>query len=126
MKTLYLSDLDGTLLNSNERISEYTALTINNFVKSGGCFSYATARSIVTASKATKASAALQLKSMLGCEKLVMFGDGRNDLSLFAVADEKYAMSNAVPELKEISTAVIDSNNNDGVAKWISKHLVLT
>ena len=263
---LYLSDLDGTLLNSNERVSEYTANIINCFIQKGGCFSYATARSFVTASKVTsglslkhpvicgnggfihkntgeillsnfftsnevtiissilmenkiypvvygyvdgkerfsyikkyvtyamqyflnsrlgdpririvdstdelysgniadfscmdtdhvlfpiskifdsdnrfntnyqreiysggkwlniqpikttKANAALQLKSMLGCDKLVVFGDERNDLSMFEVADEKYAMSNAVPELKEIATAVIDSNDNDGVANWI-------
>lgn len=243
MKTFYLSDLDGTLIRSNERISEYTANTVNRFVQAGGCFSYATARSIVTASKvttglntdfpvicyngafiignatkeivlanyfqreeavfirqvltersifpivyayiddkehfsfiernvsegmrffldsrlddvrrrevktedelycgdmfyfscisdeielapirnifeldkrvhciyqkdiysgaqwcellpaqATKANAALQLKEMLGCNRMVVFGDGRNDLSLFSVADECYAMNNA-------------------------------
>jgi hydroxymethylpyrimidine pyrophosphatase-like HAD family hydrolase len=73
---------------------------------------------------ATKANAALQLKSMLDCDRMVVFGDGRNDLSLFSVADEKYAMSNAMPELKEIATDVIDSNDNDGVAKWIEKHVL--
>ena len=51
MKTLYLSDLDGTLIRSNVCISEYTSDTINRFVQEGGCFSYATARSIVSASK---------------------------------------------------------------------------
>ena len=269
MKILYLSDLDGTLLRPNERLSEYTMTIINRFIQNGGCFSYATARSIVTASKvtvglnrrfpaicnggafiienttneillsnyfspdevetasdifriheiypfvhtyidgkerfsyieryvtsamqhylnnrigdprrrvvegvdelyhghvfnfacmdtdailspiarifasddrfsciyqkeiysgdqwceilpvnATKANAALQLKSMLGCDRMVVFGDGRNDLSLFSVANESYAMANAVPELKEIATAVIDSNDQDGVAKWMEK-----
>lgn len=272
MKTLYLSDLDGTLLRSDERISKYTTNIINRFVQNGGCFSYATARSIITASKvtiglktefpvicyngafiignttneiissnyftadevkyvseifnkhniypvaysytnkkerfsyivryvtpamkyyldsrigdprrcevefvdelysgnifsfvcmdtevtlfpindifktdnrfnciyykegysgaqwcellpvnATKANAALQLKFMLGCDKMVVFGDYKNDISLFSVSDEKYAMSNAVPELKAIATAVIDSNDNDGVAKWIEKNVL--
>ncbi len=45
MKTLYLSDLDGTLLRPDERVSPYTADVINRFVCSGGNFSYATARS---------------------------------------------------------------------------------
>jgi len=74
--------------------------------------------------QATKANASLQLKKMLGCEKMVVFGDGENDITLFTAADEKYAMQNALPELKEIATAVIDSNDNDGVAKWIKKNVL--
>ena len=270
MKTLYLSDLDGTLLGSNDRVSERTLDTVNRFIKEGGCFSYATARSIVTATKATaglnrelpvichngtfifgrspeeillanyfasekaaairralrefevlpmvysfidgkerfsflgcdmgdglrkfldsriddprrrqvksegelfagqvfyvtcksdaqkldpiydrfkqdgditclyqrdlysdaqllelmpekatKANAALQLKTMLGCDRLIVFGDGLNDMSLFSVADECYAMENAAPELKEIATAVIGSNDIDGVALWLEEN----
>lgn len=69
--------------------------------------------------ESTKANAALRLKQLVGAEELVVFGDGRNDLSLFAVADRCYAVENAVPELKKAATAVIDSNENDGVARWL-------
>jgi len=270
MKTLYLSDLDGTLLRSDESISEYSIGTINRFIQNGGFFSYVTARSVASALEvtkcinanlpvicangaliysditkeilwssffnpgevafiksvlcdlgvypvvfayaggkeymtytdrfptpqmerffgtisgdaqarkavdldelysgnvfhfvcmdddasyfpiisalekdnrfyyfsqeeitsgdfwfnilpvnATKANGALQLKAMLGIDRIVVFGDQRNDLPLFSVADECYAMENALPELIEAATAVIDSNNNDGVAKWIEKN----
>ena len=44
-KTLYLSDLDGTLLTPAVRLSAFTAETVNRFVEGGGYFSYATARS---------------------------------------------------------------------------------
>lgn len=54
MKTLYVSDLDGTLLRSDETISEYTAATINRLTEQGMLFSYATARSYHTARKVTK------------------------------------------------------------------------
>ena len=64
------------------------------------------------------------MKEILGCDHLVVFGDGRNDLSLSSVADESYAMSNAVPELKEIATAEIGSNNEDGVAKWLEENVL--
>ena len=63
--------------------------------------------------------AALKLKEMLGCEKLVAFGDSENDMDLFAAADECYAVANAVPELKERATAVIGANNEDAVAKFL-------
>ena len=68
---------------------------------------------------ASKAHAILQLKEHYHCNKVVVFGDGANDIPMFHVADEGYAMKNAIDALKEIATAVIDSNENDGVAKWL-------
>ncbi len=264
-KILYVSDLDGTLLNSDQTLSEYTIDTINGLVEQGMIFSYATARSYITASKvtrgispnipvivyngtfilesgtrkvlwanffdecqvkrvftrltendvypivyayingvekfsfdseyvtkgmadflesrkgdvranpkslselcdgdvfyftcidseekllslyhlfkdefqcvyskdiysgeqwleimpknATKANAVLELKRILGCEKVICFGDGTNDLTMFSVCDEGYAVANAHDGLKQIATAVIGSNNDDGVAKWLA------
>lgn len=54
LNTLYVSDLDGTLLRSNETISEYTNEIINSLTEKGMIFSYATARSLITAKKVTK------------------------------------------------------------------------
>lgn len=54
MRTLYVSDLDGTLLRSDQRISSYSASVINRLVDEGMLFSYATARSIITARRATQ------------------------------------------------------------------------
>ena len=68
---------------------------------------------------ASKASAIRQLKDYLGCRKIVVFGDGKNDMDMFEMADEAYAVSNAVTELKQIATNVIGSNNEDAVAKWL-------
>jgi len=69
--------------------------------------------------EATKSNAALHLKEILGCDKIISFGDNVNDLSLFGISDECYAVENAVLELKAVATAVIESNDNDGVAKWL-------
>lgn len=270
MKTLYVTDLDGTLLNSESRISEYTLETVNSLVEKGMLFTYATARSLVSASvvtkglsakipvisyngtfifnaetgeiissewfsreetqhiiealekhnispfvyafidkteklswvtareneggkryislrdgdprvrpldsekglydgdifyftcigdreelqgaydelskderlrctiqqeiyrpeywfeimpkKASKANAIEKLKKLWGCEKIVSFGDAINDIPMFSISDECYAVENAVEELKKIATQVIDSNDNDGVAKWLSEN----
>lgn len=48
---LYISDLDGTLLNSNKEISEYTRDTINALTVKGIRFSVATARTAASAVK---------------------------------------------------------------------------
>jgi len=71
---------------------------------------------------ATKAHAILKLKALLGCEKVVCFGDGRNDLSMFEIADACYAVGNADPTLKAIATGIIEGNEADGVAKWLAAH----
>ncbi len=44
MKTLYISDLDGTLLNSKKEITKYTAQVLNDCIERGMLFSVATAR----------------------------------------------------------------------------------
>lgn len=72
--------------------------------------------------KATKAHAVMQLKKYLGCDRLVVFGDGLNDIEMFQAADECYAVENAAPELKELADSIIESNNNDGVAHWLENH----
>lgn len=73
---------------------------------------------------ASKAHAIQQLKELYKCDKVVVFGDGANDIPMFEIADEGYAMANAIDALKEIATAVIDSNGNDGVARWLIENAV--
>ena len=68
---------------------------------------------------ANKANAVIQLKKRLGCEKLVVFGDGINDAEMFRAADECYAVENAAPELKAAASGIIGGNNSDSVAKFL-------
>ena len=75
--------------------------------------------------EASKSHAIIQLKTLLGCDRLVVFGDGINDLDMFHIADEAYAVENAVPELKAAATAVIVSNDEDGVAKWLRENCMI-
>ena len=71
---------------------------------------------------ATKASAIQRVKQLCGCQRVIVFGDSANDISMFQMADEAYATPNAIDELKEIATGIIESNNADGVAKWLKAH----
>lgn len=72
---------------------------------------------------ATKENGAKILKKIYGCDRIIAFGDGVNDIPLFRAADECYAVSNACPELKEIATGIIGSNEEDGVARWLLENL---
>ena len=68
----------------------------------------------------SKANAISELKEMLGCDRVVVFGDNYNDLPMFKMADEAYAVENAVEEVKKAATAVIGSNEEDGVARHLA------
>ena len=69
---------------------------------------------------ATKGNALATLKQQ-GYTPLIGFGDSWNDLPFFESCNEAYAVSNASPELKQIATAVIMSNAEDGVAEHIAQ-----
>lgn len=69
---------------------------------------------------ASKYNAVMYLRRNYPFDKIVGFGDNLNDLSLFLACDETYAVSNAKPEVIESATAVIGSNTEDSVPKFIA------
>ena len=69
----------------------------------------------------TKAKAVLRLKEETGADRLVVFGDSVNDLPMFAAADEAYAVSNAIDDVKAAATDIIGSNDEDSVARFIAR-----
>lgn len=71
---------------------------------------------------ASKANAIRKLKEMWECCRVVSFGDAVNDIPMFEISDECYAVENAVDVLKAVATGVIGSNEDDGVAKWLLDH----
>ena len=69
--------------------------------------------------QSSKANGIKYLKKEYNFSKVISFGDNYNDIPMFNISDECYAVSNAVNSLKEISTGVIGSNIDDSVAKFI-------
>jgi Cof subfamily protein (haloacid dehalogenase superfamily) len=72
--------------------------------------------------KATKFHAILKLKELWHCDRVISFGDSINDIPMFKISDERYAVANAAESLKAIATGVIGDNNSDSVAGWLEKH----
>ncbi len=75
----------------------------------------------VTKEGTGKGNALKDLKKKLNIEKIVAFGDNFNDMCMFEMADEAYAVKNAVSELKRIATGVIGENTKDSVAEFIKE-----
>ncbi|MBO4326209.1 MAG: HAD hydrolase family protein [Clostridia bacterium] len=61
-----------------------------------------------------KAFGAKLIKELTGAKLLVTVGDCNGDISMFRVADDSYAVGNAIPELKEIAGHVTESTVDDG------------
>ena len=70
----------------------------------------------------SKAAAVEAIASITGAGRIVAFGDNVNDMPLFALADEKIAVSGAIDSLKAVATDVIGSNADDAVASFILTH----
>lgn len=84
IKTLYVTDLDGTLLDPSPKITEYTADTINALTAKGMNFTFATARSIYSAIPITSA-----LDINVPC--ILM-----NGVSIYDIRNEKYVMNHFI------------------------------
>ena len=53
--------------------------------------------------EASKSNAIKQLRTMLDCEKLIVFGDGKNDIEMLSTVGCGIAMGNANDEVKKSS-----------------------
>lgn len=64
-------------------------------------------------------------KYKLSMDDIVVFGDGRNDISMFEYAQNSIAMGNGCNELKQIASFVTKKSHKDGIEyackyfKWI-------
>ena len=76
-------------------------------------------------SDASKGGAIKTLKTLLGIERVICFGDSDNDLSMFATADESYAPSNANDRIKSAATEVIGHHDEEGIARFLRQRFAL-
>lgn len=72
----------------------------------------------------SKAAAIRLLAREVGADRVVVFGDNRNDIKMMQAADHSVAMGNAFPEVKAAATEVIGPNTADSVARWIEADLL--
>jgi len=56
--------------------------------------------------------------------KVVAFGDDFNDISMLKDCGIGIAMGNAIDECKEVADYICDTNDNDGMARWLETYLL--
>ena len=68
---------------------------------------------------ADKGQAVRRLCQRVGADRLVAFGDNRNDIPLFREADLALCVANGSPEAKAAADRIIGANTEDGVAEYL-------
>lgn len=60
----------------------------------------------------------------LSLSEAVAFGDDFNDIEMLKACGISVAVNNAIAEAKEAADYICDSNDNDGVARWIERNIL--
>lgn len=70
---------------------------------------------------ATKENAVSELSKVMGigASDITAFGDDFIDIKMLTVCGKGVAVGNAIKEVKKIADVVIDTNDNDGIAKYL-------
>jgi Cof subfamily protein (haloacid dehalogenase superfamily) len=81
---------------------------------------------LVMNKNATKLNAVKQLIKMwdISISDTAAFGDDYNDIELLRNCGVGVAMKNAIPEVLQAADEVTESNDDEGVAKYIMKHIL--
>ncbi len=60
----------------------------------------------------------------ISTDKVVAFGDDYNDMEMIKNCGIGVAVANALDEVKALANDTCDSNDNDGLAKWLAKNVL--
>ncbi len=134
--TIYVKDMSDTIMQTSGVLEElqfyFLSQTarenVRDIMKGFPELSAAYDRSYVEifSRDASKGNALSELSSCLQIDpgQVACIGDGENDLSLFQAAGIKFAMGNAVPDLKAAADIILPSNKDDGVAYAITNYVL--
>lgn len=117
MYIMSCAEIDAkAILAELEKIEDITAAGVTSWTHEGVDIH-------VTHKQATKEHAVGELLNILGMDKseVAGVGDADNDVHLFEAVGHKVAMGNGTDRLKSLSDEVIDSVDEDGLAKFIKK-----
>ena len=80
----------------------------------------------IKSKKAAKQYAITEVCTQLGIKisEVVAFGDDYNDVGMLRECGVGVAVANAIDEAKTAADYICDTNDNDGVAKWLEENVL--
>lgn len=101
-------------------------IPLPEYMTSESAFYYTTSGEAIIGHKgANKGNAVKQASEFFNIPlaQMIAFGDDINDIDMIKIVGTGVAMGNAIPRLKEIANYVTKTNDDNGIALWIDKHL---
>ena len=121
---MVVTDLDGSMLRDDKTLSNYTIDILNTCRENGILLAFATARG---------GNSQIPIEMFDGFVRsngAVAFARGKRVYSKTIPVQSARrvltAADNAVDEVKKMADYICDTNENDGVAKWIQEYVLNT
>ena len=115
--TLYVSDLDGTLLGPQGRVTDFTARVINRLVDRGVRFTYATARSLYSSGAVTQ-GLTKRLPVILYNGAFVRWADTGEDLASLEFSTAQRQAVEKILESRGLSPLVYTVDGGAERVRW--------
>lgn len=124
LRTMEYENADKVLICSERPIDEEILKEFPNTVK--GMLTDSKILCQIINSNASKWTAITNLATKLNIENkdIIAFGDDVNDFDMIENAGMSIAMGNAEEEIKNIADFITDTNENDGVAKFLEENVL--
>lgn len=61
----------------------------------------------------------------ISLNEIVAFGDDKNDMEMLKMCGTGVAVDNAISDVKDIADSITLSNDEDGVAEWLAKNVLM-
>lgn len=108
------SEVSADLISQSVQNCDYARFSDGNWYK-------------FTKSNATKSEALDTVLDVLGItySDVVSFGDDYVDIEMLRLCKKGIAVENAIDEVKSVADEITESNDNDGVAKWLEKNILI-
>lgn len=104
-----------------------TSIPLQNYMTAESTFYYTRFGDAIIVHKNASKGYAVERASKffdIPLAQIIAFGDDINDIDMIKNVGTGIAMGNAVSSLKDIADYIIETNDNDGIASWISKYLI--
>ncbi|MCL2371899.1 MAG: Cof-type HAD-IIB family hydrolase [Defluviitaleaceae bacterium] len=119
-------DFEPHIIFSSAKTAQEIEFFENNLPENYHMIVFKDGMALIAREEAVKSKAVAAVAGYWGIKpaEIAGFGDDLNDIDLLQYCGVGVAMANAQDETKQVANQICDTNENDGVARWIEENLL--